>query len=327
MLRRSASYALIVVGIGAASARAQPPRPVLEALPPSPRTKVITLSYINPFDRSTNEALLELPHQVNGRIPLIVTPHAANWTQEMNRSLWTGVADRFGVMILYPRHQGKLNPRVTFGSPKQMCNLEAAVAETKRRYPVDSGRLYIAGLSQGAVESLLYAGRNATTVGGVLAMNPVVDCLAFYEDLAAFLSRHEQMPPDPVTKLRLAQWTALLNVMNADFGGTPDTARTEYYLRSATLYAPAIASVPLVLFWAENDELIPNGGSHQGGMFANLLRKLNGHLLRERRHANGHGYPFYRVDLAQMKTVVFPREIFLSAVKELLMFQRGAPPH
>jgi pimeloyl-ACP methyl ester carboxylesterase len=298
----------------ACTSGAQAPRQLTEALPP--KTPAVTIEYTNPFDQSKGEALVEVPRGRPGPMPLIVTPHAANWTQEANRCLWTGVAEQFGVIILYPRHQGKLNPRVSMGSPKQLENLQAAIAETERRYRVDKSRVYVAGLSQGAVETLLMAGRYPRQFAGAMAINPVADFLALYQDLGP--KAIEQTSAAGLRKLRQVQWPALRNMMLGDLGGTPETARGNYYLRSPVIFAAELATIPLMLIWAEDDELIPNGAAHQGGMLAQIIRTFHPAALHELKHTGGHGWPFYRVDLEQMKVEIFPRDLFLKQVQELL---------
>jgi pimeloyl-ACP methyl ester carboxylesterase len=298
----------------AATLQAQAPKQLMEQLPPT--TPAVTIEYTNPFDQSKGEALVEVPSGRRGPLPLVVTPHAANWTQEANRSLWSGVAEQFGVIVLYPRHQGKLNPRVSMGSPKQLQNLQAAITETEKRYEVDKSRVYIAGLSQGAVETLLMAGRYPRQFAGAMAINPVADFLAFYEDLGQ--KAIDETPDGGLRKLRQVQWPALRNMMVGDLGGTPETVRADYYLRSPVVFAAELANVPLILIWAEDDELIPNGATHQGGMLAQMIRAFHPATLHELKHTGGHGWPFYRVDLDKMKVEIFPRDLFLGQVKELL---------
>ena len=314
---------LAVVGAWAGLLSAQAPKQLLEAFPPSPVERLAKLEYVNPFDGSHGEAVLEIPKQATGPLPLIITPHGGNWTQEMNRSLWSGVADQFGVILLYPTHQGKLNPRVSLGSMKQIGNLEAAVAETRKHYRVDARRIYSAGLSQGALETLLLVGRNPGLFAGALSINGIPDLIAFYNDTGVPVA--PQGPPDEegLRKLRAAQLPALHKAVEADLGGTPDTVRKEYYLRSAVTYSTRLAKIPLIVYWAEDDELIPYGATHQGGMLAGLLRSLGAPALTEVKHSGGHGYPFYRVDLNKMTVKMFPREIFLDSVRQLLSFQKN----
>jgi len=306
----------------ASALHAQAPKQLMDALPP--KTPAVTIEYTNPFDQSKNEALVEVPPGRSGPLPLVVTPHAANWTQEANRSLWSGVAEQFGVIMLYPRHQGKPNPRVTMGNPKQLQNIQAAMAETERRYPVDKSRVYVAGLSQGAVETLLMAGHYPREFAGAMAINPVADFLAFHDDLAP---KYVQETADPgLRKIRESQWPALRGLMESDLGGTPDSAaRAAYFLRSPVEYARELATVPLILCWAEDDELIPNGATHQGGMLAQVIRDFHPAALHELKHTGGHGWPFYRVDLNKMKVEVFPRDLFLDSVKEMLAAKPAHP--
>lgn len=292
----------------------QLPKQFQDRFPPA--SKMVTIAYTNPYDQSKGEALVDLPSSLDRPLPLIVTPHGANWTQELNRSLWSGVCDQFHVIIVYPRHQGKVNPRVSLGSDKQMLNLIAAIEEVQRRYKVDPKRIYAAGLSQGGIETLLLLGRGSGKFAGGMAINPIVDLLAFYDDTRA--GKAEQTTDESLKKLRVPQWAALHKLLEVDLGGTPDTARPEYYRRSAVAYAKQLASVPLMIYWADNDELIPDGEHHQSGMLAQLIRKFAPVAFHEIKHSGGHGYPFYKIDLSNMNVEVFPRETFLAGVKEML---------
>ena len=318
----SERYAFLLLAAIAASALAQAPKKLLDALPPSQSVDLATIAYTNPFDQSRGEALVEVPKNLRGAAPLIVTPHAANWTQEMNRSLWSGVAEQFGAIILYPRHQGKLNPRVSFGSPRQLANLTAAIDETMRRFHVDKARIYAGGISQGAIETLLLMGHDPKRFAGGIAINPIADMLAFYQDVGPG-GEPQSGVAEPLQKLRAQQWPALHKLVESDFGGTPDTARPEYYLRSPAFYARDLATRPLILYWADDDELIPNGAAHQGGMLAQLIRAVRAGNLHEVKHSGGHGYPFYRIDLAAMTVKIFPRDIFLGSVKQMLGMADG----
>jgi hypothetical protein len=287
------------------AALAQAPGELLQKLPPSPKTKVVKITFVNRYDNSPGEALLEVPAKMHGPTPLIISPHGANWTPEMNRSLWSGVADDLGVLIIHPVHQGKVNPRVSFGSARQMGNLESAIETVEKNYPVDKKRVYAAGISQGAIESLLLAGRHPERFAGALAMNPVADFAAFYNDAPTF--------------------QALLKV---DLGGTPDAARAEYDRRSPVHYAKQLSRVPVIIYWADNDELIPRGVDHQGGPLCAAIRTFHPAALKEVRHSKGHGYPFFGVDPVKQAIEFFPRSIFLSTVKEMLQSRRtGSAPN
>ena len=310
ILRRIALW----LAAGASTLGAQAPKQLLEQL--APRLPAVTIEYTNPFDQSHSEALVDLPPGLKAPVPLIVSPHAANWTQEMNRPLWSGVAERFGVIVLYPRHQGKVNPRVSIGSDKQLANLEAAIAEVERRYPVDKSRVYIAGLSQGAVETLLMVGHNPKQFAGAMSINPISDFRAFFNDVGPEDIAHTADPG--LRKLREVQWPALRKLVELEMGGTPDQAKAAYDHRSADSYARELATVPLILYWAEDDELIPNGAIHQGGKLAGEIRKFHPAALHEVKHQGGHGYPFYQVDLNKMSVEIFPRDIFLESVREML---------
>ena len=169
----------------------------------------------------------------------------------------------------------------------------------EKQYPVDAKRIYAGGISQGAIESLLLAGLKPERFAGVLAINPVADFKAFYEDAPSFRP-----------------------LLEKDLGGKPDEAAEEYARRSPVTYAGQLARVPLILYWADNDELIPNGETRQGGRLSELIKAAKPASFREVRHSQQHGYPFFRVDAQTKKLEVFEHATFRSSVKELLLESR-----
>ncbi len=290
---------LLIFGI---AANAQAPAEYLRKQPPSVSTKVVRIAFVNGFDGSPGEALLEIPARLKGAAPLIVCPHPANWTPEMNRSLWSGVADDLGVYLLHPIHQGKTNPRVSLGSQRQMGNLDAAITAIEKSYPIDRSRVYAAGLSQGAIEALLLAGLHPERFAGVLSINPIADFIPFYRDTPSFQP-----------------------LMKTDFGGTPETARKEYEERSPAHYAKELARVPATIYWADNDEIIAHGPDRQGGPLCAAIRQFHPAAFKEVRHSHGHGYPFYGVNLAAKTLEIYPRSVFLTSVREMLQHRLKAP--
>lgn len=274
---------------------AQAPEQFLRKWVPSEKTKIVKIEFVNPFDKSQGSALLEVPAKMDGPTPLIISPHAANWSPEANRSIWTGIADEMGVMVLHPVHQGKLLPPISLGSDRQMANLEAAIARVEKLYSVDPKRIYAAGASQGGTESLLLAGRSPQRFAGVLAINPVTDFQAFHKDAPGFR-----------------------DLLDKDFGGTPQTALKEYERRSPTSYADKLARVPLIIYWADNDEIIPNGATRQAGRLCELIQAAKPASFKEVRHSKQHGYPFFRFDSKAKTFEIYDRETFLSSVKEML---------
>ncbi len=301
---------------------AQAPEEFMEKSPPSAKTRVVTVQYVNSFDGTPGEALLELPASLDHPVPLVLTPNPAGWTQEMNRCLWTGIADKFDVMILYPRGQDRTAPNTSLGAPQQIANLESALVATEKAYRVDKTRVYAAGLSQGAIEALLIAGRYPKQFAGVLSINPIVDFIAFYQDLmdtqasvpVSLLHPAPTVSPHPAPSPRVA----LAQLIAQEVGGTPDTARAAYYQRSPIIYSAQLARVPLILYWATDDEIIPNGAHHQGGVLATLVRSFHPTSFKEISHQGGHGYPFFHAKTTPPGIQLYPRRIFLDSVKQML---------
>ena len=301
MIRRIFSFVLCLM-LCDTIVRAQAPGEYLRKVPPEVGTRTVTLKYVNRFDNSPGEAILEVPRSITGRAPLIISPHPANWTPESNRSLWSGVTDSLHVFILYPTHQGKANPRVSLGSPRQMGNLESAIDAAVSAYPIDKSKIYAAGLSQGAIEALLLAGRHPERFAGVLSINPIADFSAFYQDVPSF--------------------QALLKL---DCGGPPETKRSEYDQRSPLTYARQLARLPVTMYWADNDEIIPHGPERQGGVLGAAIRAWKPVAFTEIRHSMGHGYPFFGVDIRAKTVGIYPENIALLAIRTLIGEPRPSP--
>ncbi len=228
------------------------------------------------------------------------------------------MADQFGVMILLSAPPGKAESEV-------VLRLAEAIGKPgggdRRSGTALSGR-EIAGL-RGVGSARRWprtccspGGRFPKQFAGALAINPVADFIALHEDLSP--AAVEQTPDEALRKLRAVQWPALRKMCEGEFGGPPDAARAEYHLRSPVLFASELATVPLILYWAEDDELIPNGATHQGGMLARVIRDFQPASLEEVKHIGGHGYPFYGIDLSSMTVKFFPRAIFLESVQKML---------
>ena len=290
---------LIVIPSACGDARGQAPEELLNALKLSESTKVVRIEFENPFDKSQGSGLLEVPAKMNAPTPLIVSPHGAGWSAETNRPIWRGIADQLGVMILHPTHQGQVVPAVSLGGSRQMANLDAAITYVTEHYNVDPRRIYAAGLSQGATESLLLAGQNPERFAGALAVNPVVDFVTFYEDVPG-----------------------LRDQLDADFGGPPGQAAEEYARRSPVAYASQLASLPVIIYWADNDQLIPNGDTRQSGRLSALIKAQSPAAFTEVRHSQGHGYPFFRWSKTTKQLEVCEQKIFLASVRALLRHAR-----
>lgn len=298
----------------------------MEMSAPLPKTRVVVVRYINSFDGTPGEALLELPASLDHPVPLVLTSNPAGWTQEMNRCLWTGIADQLNVMILYPRGQDRTAPNASLGAPQQIANLESALLATEKAYPVDHTRIYAAGLSQGALEALLIAGRNPGQFAGVLSINPIADFTAFYHDLmdGQPTAKVDPLHPAPTVSSHSAPspTASLAQLIAQEIGGTPDTARAAYYQRSPIIYSAQLARVPLILYWATDDELILNGATHQGGVLAALIRSFHPSSFEEIPHQGGHGYPFFHSQTEPPHIKLYPHKVFMDSVKQMLAWHQ-----
>lgn len=225
---------------------------------PDDRSRHESITLVSPADGRAHRFDVYSPaHAVHGPLPLVLAPHPITWTsgEDYHGGLaglkrgyhrgWRGLADAYGLIIASPEGHPRAVELCSLASPEQITDLAAVIDELPRRgYSVDRSRVYAAGLSMGALEALVVAGRYPDRLAAVCVFNPIVDLAAWYEDLATTSVAE-------IRAFRTAEKVAL------EVGGTPDAVPGAYRERSATTYAESIARVPTMLFWSEHDLIVP----------------------------------------------------------------------
>lgn len=103
---------------------------------------------------------LYVPNNVQENAPLVVSLHGANGNQWVNRPMTTDVADEEGFIVVYP--QGKtvnfylanMNTTGWVSSGEVNADVEyikAVIEDVKKKYSVDSKRIYCCGFSNGGM--------------------------------------------------------------------------------------------------------------------------------------------------------------------------------
>ncbi len=103
---------------------------------------------------------LYVPNNVQENAPLVVSLHGANGNQWANRPMTTDVADEEGFIVVYP--QGKtvnfylagMNTTGWVASGEVNADVEyikAVIEDVKKKYSVDSKRIYCCGFSNGGM--------------------------------------------------------------------------------------------------------------------------------------------------------------------------------
>ena len=108
----------------------------------------------------TRSYRLYVPNNVKENAPLVVSLHGANGNQWANRPMTTDVADEEGFIVVYP--QGKtvnfylanMNTTGWVSSGEVNADVEyikAVIEDVKKKYSVDSKRIYCCGFSNGGM--------------------------------------------------------------------------------------------------------------------------------------------------------------------------------
>lgn len=226
----------------------------------------------------------------HGALPLVLAPHPIGWTatEDYHGGLtglkrgyhrgWRGLAETYEVIIVCPEGHPRNIPRCSLASPEQIEDLAAVIDELPRRgHAVDRSRVYAAGLSMGALEALVLAGRYPDRLAAVCVFNPIVDLAAWYEDLAN------------TTVEEIRAFGTAQNVAR-EVGGTPDAAPDAYRERSATTYAESIATVPTMLYWSEHDLIVPRQLDRHAYQLYRRVKDLSAIApIAEYDHSRSHG--------------------------------------
>jgi pimeloyl-ACP methyl ester carboxylesterase len=229
----------------------------------------------SPLDGGVQRAVLRLPPGDAGDArPLVFAPHPFGWSVEEDyhggcvglkapgHPGWRGVPADLGVAVLQPEGHHRAVERCSLGYEGVWRDVPAWLEAVGAVAPVDRSRLYACGLSMGGLESLLMAGHHPGLFAAVFVFNPVVDVAAWQEDLAA------------TTNPELRAEGSDRSIVD-EVGGSPGEVPAAYAVRSAFSVVPALASVPVSVWWSHLDLVVPRQAERHGRRLYDELKALD----------------------------------------------------
>jgi pimeloyl-ACP methyl ester carboxylesterase len=261
-----------------------------EVLAPDPSRKE-TITFISSADGRVQKADIYSPSiRTSSSLPLCLAPHPITWTAQQDyhegyegfsRGYHPGyyaLADRYGVIIALPHGHHRREDACSLASPEQISDLAQLTDELQSfGYQIDKKRVYACGLSMGAQEALIAAGRFPDRFTAVCVFNPIVDLAVWHEDLASI-----DLP-------EVKEFDTVRRIAN-EVGGLPSEVPAAYAERSVDNYLDGLARVPTLIFWSDKDLIVPRQITHHGYSLYRKLKKKNVSCpVAEYNHTYSHG--------------------------------------
>lgn len=266
------------------------PRPL-----PSDRSRRDQILFTSQADGTVQVVDLYTPSQPGQEpLPLVLAPHPITWTaaEEYHGGYegyrlgyhrgWYGLADKYGVAIAMPHGHHRRVVNCSLASPEQIGDMAQIISEiAERGTHVDLQRVYLCGKSMGGQEALVAAGCHPDLFAAVVAFNPIVDLAAWYQDLAGIdVEEIQAFRPD--------------ELIVDEVGGLPQDVPDAYDERSAMRYAGALSQMPCLIFWSEEDLVVPRQTTHHAYRLYAMVKDLSASSpIAEYNHTRIHG----RLDL------------------------------
>jgi hypothetical protein len=259
-------------------------------LPPDPSRKQ-TIEFQSPADGCSMKVDIYAPAEKTGEaIPLVLAPHPITWTAEQDYHIgleglfrgyhrgYYGLADKHGVIIALPHGHHHKEELVSVAGPEQiddMIYLIEGLSEYGNK--VDPKRVYTCGLSMGGQEALVLAGKYPEKITAVFAFNPIVDLAAWHEELAT-----SEIP-------EIREYDTASRIAN-EVGGIPTEVPDLYAERSATNFVEGCSRVPTMIYWSEQDLIVPRQITHHTLPLYKAVKDLNiNSPMAEYNHTRMHG--------------------------------------
>jgi pimeloyl-ACP methyl ester carboxylesterase len=261
-----------------------------DPLPSDPSRKE-TITFESTADGCTVKVDVYSPSKESPQpLPLLLAPHAITWTaaedyhgglQGLMRGYhpgYFGLPEKHGVIIAMPHGHHHREDLCSLAGPEQITDLAHLVdALAEYGYKVDSRRVYACGLSMGAQEALVLAGRYPDRIAALVAFNPIVDLAAWYEELAT-----SEIP-------EIREYDTARRIAN-EVGGRPSEVPGAYAARSASNYARELSHVPTLILWSEQDLIVPRQATHHAILLARRVKAVNlNSPFAEYNHTTIHG--------------------------------------
>jgi pimeloyl-ACP methyl ester carboxylesterase len=259
-------------------------------LPPDPSRKQ-TIEFTSPSDGCRMKVDIYSPSRAtSGPLPLLLAPHAITWTaaedyhegfQGLTRKYhpgYYGLPEKHGVIIAMPHGHHHREALCSLAGAEQIDDMAHLIGALQDfGYQVDKRRVYACGLSMGAQEALVLAGRHPDQITAIVAFNPIVDLAAWHEELATSES------PE------IRKYDTARRIAN-EVGGTPAQVPEAYKARSAFGYLEGLARVPCLSFWSEHDFVVPRQITHHTIPLYRRLKELDINTpIAEYNHTRSHG--------------------------------------
>jgi predicted peptidase len=182
------------------------------------------------------------------------------------------------VVIAMPHGHHRRVVNCSLASPEQIADMAQIISEVATRGTnIDHQRIYLCGKSMGGQEALVAAGCYPDLFAAVVAFNPIVDLAAWQQDLVAIdVDEIKEFRPD--------------ELVVEEVGGLPNEVPEAYQERSATRYADALAEVPCLIFWSEQDLIVPRQVTHHAyRLYAMIKDRSASSPIAEYNHTRIHG--------------------------------------
>jgi poly(3-hydroxybutyrate) depolymerase len=208
-------------------------------------------------------------------IPLLLAPHPITWTAEEDyhgglnglmrkyHSGYYGLAEKYKIIIAMPHGHHHKEELCSVAGPEQIDDMNALIDKLgEHEYLVDSRRVYACGLSMGGHEALVLAGKYPERITSVVAFNPIVNLAAWHDDLA-----NSEIP-------EIREYGTADRIAN-EVGGRPSEIPASYLERNALTYADGLSNVPTLLFWSDQDIIVPHQTTRHSYALYKQVKKIN----------------------------------------------------
>ena len=250
-----------------------------------------TIEFNSPADGCLVKADIYSPQErANQPLPLLLAPHPITWTaaedyqggleglmRKYHRGYY-GLADKHQVIIAMPHGHHHKEELCSVAGPEQIADMHALIdGLAGHGYKVDHRRVYVCGLSMGGHEALVLAGKHPERITAVVAFNPIVDLAAWHDDLA-----NSEVP-------EIREYDTAARIAN-EVGGRPSEVPDAYAQRNALTFAEGLATVPTLIFWSEQDLIVPRQLTHHTYLLYQRVKEINIHSpFAEYNHTRMHG--------------------------------------
>jgi len=154
-----------------------------------------TVRFVSSYDSTGRELLISLPldFQIDKTYPLIISPHPFGWSHFENFSSgatdllqhfdgWTGLSDRYKVIIALPLGHGRVHEKISLGWIGQIEDI-VSIPKILKKMNIQTDRVYASGLSMGGKDTLIACGMYPDFFRAGFIFNAIADLANWYEDI------------------------------------------------------------------------------------------------------------------------------------------------